>query len=188
MLFRGAENLNVPFDVLLSFGDNAELRLTIDALKNYSHIMIPNADSLDKRDKELLESSNNAGFKIIRNIEDAKLLQINVPGHSNVSVFLRNKMGRIVVHVLNKDYSLDRDACDAKKNVSLCIPKMYLDGTIKNITYFAPPALSPKFGAQKRSLGNAERLILSGVILGDQLVVTIPNLDMWGIIEIESAR
>lgn len=183
-LIGAAEKLNVPFDILLSCRDTADMRLSNDALKNYSHIMFSKTASIDNLPQEFLQSGSVTGFKIIRNIEDAKPLQINVPGQSNVSVFLRNKSGRLVVHVLNKDYSLARDACAPKKNVSLRIPKMYLDGTTKNITYYAPPALSPKSGVHNRSLGNAERLTLRGVMQGDQLVVTIPNLDLWGIIEI----
>jgi len=169
---------NIPYSLVIAGGEWIDLYLSEDKLSRFSSILIYNKDYLDGKQLAVLEKIRSRGKLVewpdkekirylagslikVNNAENIWVLPQLVPGLSNKP---------IVIHLLNRNYNLENDSVEKVQNVEVYLNKSLFAGR------------SFKKGVFHNVQGEAEPFEVEDS--GNDLCVTVPELDFWGIIQL----
>ena len=184
-LAKNLADQSIPFDIIIA-GDNVlGLRLSAPHLTQYDNLIVPDGSILSTEDSAVLQKMKDNGKAIVNNIDKLdKSSQIVIKGVSLIRATLRAKKGdtakTAVVHLLNGDYNVNTDTCNSKQNFVIIIPKKLLkNSTVQHVKYIRPPSW------ESRALSVTNEypdVVLDFSSTVDSIEVTIPLLDVWGIL------
>jgi len=189
ILVNKLADLNVPFDIVIAGDDILNVHLTKSQLKKYDMVIVPSDALLASVDSVMLKQFTASGGVVIDDIKKLDMsTQIRIMGAERIRATLRSvpsDPGRpVVVHLLNRDYDVNYDCCQAKSDFTVRIPKKLLGKReIHNAVYVRPNSWEPKKkGYFLRPQKKMPDLDLVWEDSQNYVEVKIPVLDVWGII------
>ena len=110
--------------------------------------------------------------------------QVRIVGEAGVLAFPRkNSQGSVVLHLLNRDYLPDSNRMKNKGPFYVKVSKdIFSQSIITNSATLHQPLLNE--AATDISVNKSSELIIKDD--GDYLTITVPSLDLWGIVEFGS--
>ena len=168
---------NRQFSAIIAGDDWLEDRLTIENLKKYDVIIVPEPNDLNDLQKKVLKEWETLKSRQVNYVSSAdEIKAINFPespvkfsGSDNVWVLPRINPGKpLVCHILNRNYDENTKKVTPVKNVKVILGKPLFDG----INIPSCKLLSP---------GNEPERLDAKVINGE-LHINIPELGIWSIL------
>lgn len=185
---------NVPFSMALAGDEWLDARLTPERLAPYRALVVAGPTQLEGAQKDALQGAAKAG-KIIAwdpksGIDPAALerllpRQIVFAAGENIVVVPRavpgNPSAPAILHLLNRNYDEASDSTKSLARISVRLGRELFGGhDFSKATLYAPPQ---KFDAENAGVGEVTRLRLERS--GTGLTLTIPKIDLWGIVKLE---
>lgn len=183
---------NIPFDLALAGDDWLEARLTPDRLAPYRAVVVAGPLLMDRAQKSALE---HAAKKIVpwdpKSGVDAAALERLLPrqivfgASENIVAVPRAVPGKpkapAILHLLNRNYDEPSDAMGRLARVTVRLDRALFGGrSFSKATLYAPP---PALDAKNPGASEPVPLELQNSPAG--LTLTIPELDLWGIVKLE---
>ncbi|MHC4251306.1 MAG: hypothetical protein ACYS9X_19475, partial [Planctomycetota bacterium] len=170
---------NVPFGLAVAGDDWLKRELTEAELSRFELVVVPEPAMLEGAQGALVESWRRKG-KAVTWTNAAEVLArvkplVAVEDAPKVWALPRRIPSRpgapVVIHLLNQDYDEKADAMRGKVGFKVRVRNALLPGGARRkVTLFAP-------GAEPKPAAIA--------VEGDDLVVTVPTLELWGILKLE---
>ena len=185
-LIRRLASANVPFDLVIAGDEQLDIHLDADRLARYDAIVVPTDAALERTDANTLKQYEAAGGRLLP--ETAELphaTALCLTGASSVCATLRTANTRpVVIHLLNRDYDNQRDACTPKGPFTLQVPKVLLSGVgLRRAKYVQPPLWNPKAADDSaRPMNESPEVELSVTGTQDHWEIAVPSLDFWGVV------
>lgn len=184
---------NIPFELALAGDDWLDARLTTAQLAKYRALVVVEPLTLDASQNKALDA---AAKRLIRwnpetGIDDAaldKLLprQIRFGSNENIVAIARAVPGKptapAILHLLNRNYDEPSDAVRKIANVKVALDRALFGGrTFSKATLSAPP---PALDFKNPGASEPRALRLDPSPAG--VTLTIPELDLWGIVKLDA--
>jgi len=169
---------NVPFQVVIAGDDWLDYRLKADEIARAKAVVVPKSLQLDGPQKKLIDRAASEG-RLVTWPDRAKLSSligtpVAVEGARNVWAVPRAVPGDrnkpAVVHLLNRNYDAGKDAMIVQKGITLRLRRDLFGRRFTTATAHAPKARPVK---------------LTVASDGKHTAVTIPELDLWTILELD---
>ncbi|MEW6355010.1 MAG: hypothetical protein AB1696_01685 [Planctomycetota bacterium] len=189
---------SVPFEIVIAGDDWLDVKLSADKLAKYKALVvcepIPPRAGLDGEQKKAVDDFAAAG-KVVKwddksGLDEAalrKLLpkQIAIEGAENVIAVARaipdNPDAPAVLHLLNRNYDEPSDSMKKVTNIKVTLDKALFGGrTLSKATLYQPPAK-----LDKANPGASEPVSLGIRQVENGIEITVPELDLWGIVKLE---
>jgi hypothetical protein len=169
---------NVPFTVLVAGDDWLDYRLDANRLAQFKAVIVAKDVLMDETQKELIDQVDADGRLVVW--PDDERLQRLVPkpviveGSEHVGVVPRaipdDASAPVVVHLLNRQYDGDKDAMIPQKELTLRLRRDLLGGRkLTKAVLHAP---------------NDDPLAILLTSNEQHVAVTIPELNLWAILEL----
>jgi len=170
---------NVPFTVVVAGDEWLDYRLEGDRLARFKAVVVPAELDMDQPQRELLEQVKRDGRLIVWP-DPAGLARLVPPpvvveGSGDVMVVPRaipgDEQAPAVVHLLNRRYDGEKDAMVPQKEIKVRLRRdLFAGREFTKATLHAP---------------RAEPVVLEVTSDGDYTTVKVPELGLWGIVELE---
>ncbi|NOZ22362.1 MAG: hypothetical protein GXP25_14880, partial [Planctomycetes bacterium] len=187
---------NVPFEIVMAGDDWLDVKLTPEKLAKYIALVVCEPALLEGEQKKAVDDFAAAGKvikwndkKLALDVEALRKLlpkQITIDGAEHVIAVARAIPDKpdapAVLHLLNRNYDEPSDSMRKLTNFKVTLGSALLgERTLTTATFYAPPdKLDPADpGANKPIQLETFQLAEGGV------VITIPELDLWGIVKLE---
>lgn len=172
---------NVPFAVVAAGDDWLDYRLDAQELSKFKAVIVAAEPEMDQPQRKLIERVRNDGRLVVWPddglVEKLVGRPVTVDGSEHVGVVVRARRGEsspMVVHLLNRDYNGQKDAMNVQQRFTVRLRRDLLSGReIAKASLHAP---------------QAEPVALKTGLTDRHVVVVVPRLDLWGIVELELAR
>lgn len=171
---------NIPFSVVIAGDDWIEDRLTIDELKRFEALVVPEPAEFSEEQKEVLRAWETVKGKEVvytASLDDVKTSDLGPPsleviGPSNIWVLPRVRSGSpLICHVLNRNYSSERDCVEPAQDVEVLLRAPLVGNkSIHSCKLISPDADPIQLDAELRDGG---------------LHIPIPKLGMWSLLVVE---
>ncbi|HPA17191.1 MAG TPA: hypothetical protein PLU30_05555 [Verrucomicrobiae bacterium] len=186
---------NVPFELALAGDDWLDARLTPVQLAKYRALVVAQPAMLDGEQKRAVEQVAAAKRLVPWDPKtglDATALEKLIPRQivfgaaENIVAVPRTVPGRpdapAVLHLLNRNYDEPSDSMKRLRGVKVELERaLFGDRSFSKATLYAPPlALDPK------NPGVSQPVSLKLERSATGLTLTIPELDLWGIVKFET--
>lgn len=184
---------SIPFEVVVAGDDWLHAKLTPEVVSKYRAVIVAEPTLLDGEQKRTIDALA-AAAKVIRwdatkGIDEATLNRllprpITFEDGPNVIAVARAIPGDpkapAIVQLLNRNYEQSQDATTALKNVKVTLRKDLFRGRSfgKSVFYGPPPSLD------RQHSGKCQPLTLPIASTDNGIVIAIPELDGWGIIQL----
>ena len=175
--------LNVPFGMAVAGDELLANRLRGDEAERFEVMLVPEPIRLIDGQKEVVERWKQRGAAISVKREDDVAAKIQnrvkplvaVEDDSGVWLFPRQIPGKpdapVLCHVVNPHFDAEEDVAIPQTDVPVRLRGgLFGDTRVRKVTYHAP---------------QSEPLTLDHRIEEDDVRVTIPRVDVWGILEID---
>ena len=195
----GLLNANIPFGIAVAGGDWLRHELTEAELSAFEVLVVPEPAMLDGEQERLVSSwarrGKEHGSKVVKwesagegggaraaQVASRVVSLVSLRSGDGVWVLPRKIPGRrgapVVVHLLNQDYDADADAMREKRSITVGLGEGLFDGAeVAGVTYLTIDA-EPKALPFRKERGSKER---------GGIEVTVPELDLWGILRVDVA-
>lgn len=185
---------SVPFEMVLAGDDWLDVKLTPEKLGKYKALVVCEPTQLEGEQRKAVDDFTAAG-KVVKWDEKAgldeaalqKLLpkQIAIEGAENVIAVARAIPGKpdapAILHLLNRNYDEPTDSIKKLSNFTVKLDKGLFGGAaFTKAALYAPPAT-----LDRRNPGASEPTPLKIEPSDTGIVLTIPQLDLWGIVKLE---
>ncbi len=181
---------NVPYEIILSNNNLAKKEIIVGSSKDYSSIIIasPRYTSRDTK-KRISKAAGNrpvwmnrpAWMRILgKSFTSSIQPVIEVVGKANVLVFPRVKGNSVVIHLLNRAYRPDVKKMNIAGPFQLVINK----SLFQNINFQKAVLYQPVVSANYPEGYSGRRKELRLSVNNDGIQIRIPELELWGIIEL----
>jgi len=185
---------NVPFEIVPAGDDWLNVKLTPEKLAKYRVLIVCEPTMLDGEQQKVLDRFAAAG-KVLKwdpksGINEAALReclprQITIDGAENVIAVARTNPARpdapAILHLLNRNYREEYDCMEQQLNIRVKLHKDLFGGrTLMTATLYSPPS-----GLDPENPGAGQPIELESRLLKDGVLITIPELDLWGIVKLE---
>ncbi len=185
---------NIPFELAMAGDDWLDARLTPKTLGKYRALVVAEPNILEGRQKEALDQFAAVGKVVTwdakKGVDEAALFKllpnpIAIEGAADVVGVARAAAGKpaapAIVHLLNRDYDQRTDSMKMLKNVKVTLHRDLFGGrSFAKATLYAPPA-----ALDRQHPGASEPVSLRVEPTGSGVAITLPELDIWGIIKLE---
>jgi len=170
---------NVPLTVLVAGDDWLDYRLRREQLAPFRAVIVAEPLHMDPAQREPIEQARRDGRLVVwpdeERLEKLVPAPVVVEGSQHVGVVVRAIPGQadspVVVHLLNRLYDGEKDAMVPQQNVTLRLRRDLLDGhQFTRATMYVP---------------KGEPVALKVTSDDQYTTVRIPELDLWGIVELE---
>jgi len=167
---------NVPYRLLIAGDDWLEDRLTAEDLEGLKAVVVTDPLLLDPDQQAVLGGAKD---RLVTWPDEARLNQlapqvIGIEGAEGIMALPRAVPGDatkpVVVHLLNLNYSGDADGIVKQADVKLTLAKSLLGRPVSRATLYAPQAEPAELGVTDA---------------GDAAELTVPELDLWGIVVLQ---
>ncbi len=176
-------NMSIPFGMPVA-GDNWLInRLNEKDIDRYDALLIPEPLNISNDQKEIVEKwkQNKKVIEVKEGDDIAKILEnrvdplISLESNNKIWLFPRynteDNKAPLVCHLVNYDYDGEKNKNNPQQNIQFQINKKLLNGLrVKDISFYSMDQ-SP--------------LKISFTENGEYINVTIPEVDLWGILKIE---
>ena len=169
---------NVPFTVVVAGDDWLDYRLDADRLARFRAVVVPKDLAMDQTQRELIDRVEADG-RLVEwpdEVALAKLVPapVVVEGSEQVGVVPRAIPGDatapVVVHLLNRQYDGEKDAMTRQRGFTLRLRRDLLAGRKPTKAVLHAP--------------NAEPVSLDLTSNDQHVAVTVPELELWGVLEL----
>lgn len=185
---------NVPFELALAGDDWLDARITQEKLARYRALVVAGPTMLDGEQKKALDHVAAAKKVVVWDPKSGldtaafeKLLprQIVFGGAENIVAVPRAVPGKLgapaILHLLNRVYDEPSDSVKRLAGVSVRLERsLFGDRDFSKATLYAPP---PRLDPQNPGASEPVPLKVERSVTG--LTLTIPELDLWGIVKLE---
>jgi hypothetical protein len=171
---------NLLFSVVIA-GDNwVEDRLTIDALKRFDTVVVPEPAELSGVQKEVLQKWENVKGRKVNRIASANDVEainsgsspVRVTGPPNIWVLPRLRPdSSLVCHILNRNYDSEKDSVVPARDVAVLLGAPLIAGGDTCSCKLISPG--------------KDTIQLDAELRGDRLYVPIPELGVWSLLIVE---
>jgi hypothetical protein len=166
---------NAQYRVVVAGGDWVDERVSRSALRSAKRVIVASSEMPDAKQATVIAGIEREG-RLIRwdgpaSCADKLPESVRVEGAANVWAVVRRNAanGEIAVHLLNRDYMMEKDAVRATGPVTVTIDRALLGRrSYRAAVAYSVPNTEPS-AAPVRSEG-------------PRLVVTAPSLDLWSIV------
>ncbi len=169
---------NVPFTVVMAGDDWLPCRLEREKLSKFKAVVVTKELDADEPQRKLIDEVRAQGRLVVWPDEAAlaKLVPapVKIEGSDQVMAVPRAIPGDVkapaIVHLLNRQYDPDKDAMTPQKDFAVRLHRdLFADRAFAKAMLHAP---------------RAEPVPLAVAMEGDDIVVKVPVLDLWGIVEL----
>ena len=185
---------SIPFELVPAGNDWLDAKLTPPTLAKYRALVVAEPTLLDGEQKQALEQFKASGKVVAwdaqKGLDEAALArllpkQIVFSAADHLIGVARaipgNPTAPIIVHLLNRNYDESADAAKKLQNVKVTLHKDLFSGRQPSkATLFTPPAT-----LDRKDPGNSTPVSLRIELAEGGIVVTVPELDYWGILKLE---
>ena len=170
---------NVPFTVVVAGDDWLDYRLEGDRLGRFKAVIVPAELDMDQPQRELIEEVKSDGRLVVWPDQAglARLVPapVVVEGSGDVGVVPRAIPGEdhsaVAVHLLNRRYDGEKDAMVPQNEIKVRLRRdLFAGREFTKATLHAP---------------RAEPVVLEVTSDGDYTTVKVPELRLWGIVELD---
>lgn len=170
---------NVPVQVVIAGDDWMPERLELSDLEDLDALVVTEPTYLDTAQKAVLDAVAN---RVVVWPDREKLFsllprQIEICGATNVTVIPRAKkddaQASFVCHLVNRNYQADHDAMAVQKNFTLRISPSLFGSMIDRVILHTP---------------GKDSVELVCKMVGDAAEITVPELDLWAVLELHRAN
>lgn len=170
---------NVPFTVVVAGDDWLDYRLDADRLARFKAVIVPAQLQMDQPQRELIEQVRRDG-RLIEWPDPQRLERLVPPpvvveGSEHVGVVPRTIPGDqgspAVVHLLNRRYDAQEETMVPQRQFTLRLREDLFAGR--------------KFTKATLHVPRTEPLVLEVTSDGEQTTVKVPELGLWGIVELD---
>ena len=170
---------NVPFTVLVAGDDWLDYRLQPDRLARFKAVIVAGQPEMDRPQRDLIEQVRSHGRLIEwpdrEGLDKLVPTPVVVEGSEHVGVVPRAIPGEedspVVVHLLNRRYDGETDTMVPQKEITLRLRRDLFSGR--------------KFTKATLHAPKAEPLVLEVTSDGKYTMVKVPELEFWGIVELD---
>ena len=174
---------NVPFTIVVA-GDDwlPDYRLTADRLSAFRAVVVPKDVAPDAEQQKLLDDVNAAGRLVVWP-DDARLERllpapVIVEGSEHVAIVPRavpnDPSAPVVIHLVNRAYDGQSDAMLPQRDLTVRLRTDLFPGrTFSRATLHAPNETSQPCAVD---------------VDGEYLRMTVPRLDLWTMVEVETSK
>ena len=166
---------NIPFSVVIAGDGSLPVRLTWEACGSFARVIVPREPRLDGEQQQVLDALRAAGRLAVwqgpQTLAELPPSWVRVEGTGSVWALPRVHEGNqaAVCHLLNRDYDPGADAPRPQGRFTLSVSVEALGGRrFRQATLYEP-------GQEPRPLTLHSA--------GDRLVVEVPGLGLWGIVQ-----
>ena len=170
---------NLPFSVAIAGDDWIEDRLTIDALRRFDTVVVPEPAELSEMQKETLrdwETIKGKKVDYITSADDIDSINftassVKVTGWPNIWVLPRLRPDNpVVCHILNRNYDSEGDSVVPARDIEIVLGTSLIDdGNIRTCKLISP---------------DGDPIQLNAEVREDGLHVLIPELGTWSLLVI----
>ena len=168
--------VNLPYRIIVAGDDWIDDRLLDTDLSQFRAVVRFEPSHLNAEQEEYLSSAANqlVSWSSAENLIKAVGHDVQVTGAANLALLPRYQPGNadspFICHLLNSNYDAQADGYEVQSHVEVTVSETLLGRVYRSATLFAP--------------GQAP-LVLDCQATDGATTVTIPNLDMWGILKLE---
>jgi len=170
---------NIPYGLALAGDDWLANRLTEKDLSKFEFVVVPEPIMLEGEQQRVLDEWTAKGRAVPWKDVDDVLTRIepfvSLKSKSNILIRPRknpsNSTVPVVIHLLNLDYDLAKDAMNRQTDITICLAhKLMDDRDVRSITLLSPESESIQVPFENKP---------------DGVYVSIPEVDIWGMLKLE---
>jgi len=172
-------NANIPYGFALAGDDWFVHRLTEEELSRFEFVVVPEPILLDEEQQRVLDAWTAKGRAVSWQGVDDVLTRVepfvSLQSKSNIMIRPRknpsNSAVPVVIHLLNLDYDLSKDAMNRQTDITLRLNRKLIDDReVRNVTLLSPESESIQMPFENKP---------------DGVYVSIPEVDIWGLLKLE---
>ena len=185
---------NIPFELALAGDDWLDVKLTSATLGRYRALVVAEPTLLADQQKNTLDQFAAARkvvkWDVKKGLDEAALLKllpepIAIEGAENVIGVARAVRDEpdapAIVHLLSRNYDQPTDSMKKLGNFTLKLHRDLFHGrSFTKATLYAPPT-----ALDRQNPGASEPVSLRIEPTGSGVAISVPELDLWGIVKLE---
>ena len=188
-IYKLASNLaseNIPYKIIVINNNSIKTEIIAASLKDCSSIIIASPDHTSRYIKKKIDKLTGnrpvINNKIAQKISSVIQRPIRVINAEDILILPRKRKedNSVVIHLLNQSYLSDLKKMDIKGPFQLIIKTSFLQSVNFKKAYLYQPVILNRY--PEKYLGHREELQFS--VNKNEIQITIPKLELWGIIEL----